>query len=189
VLITFEYTALESEDYRQQVIRELDTDREGDRAFSLRYQFPDQWYDLNNADAGTSSMQVSLKIPEYWFPSQLKDTTVRQMGLMVVRKDGNQADLNALEMGLAKVEGTVSFGGTGTLNTNGVASTRTRTQAGSLYGMYSGNGIPFIPMIGRAPAGQYNLTVPKPILDRILADEIQDILLVITYQGTEPLRR
>jgi len=52
VLLTLEYTALNSFDYRQQVIQTLDPQLSLDRSFSFSQQFPDQWYDLNNPDQG-----------------------------------------------------------------------------------------------------------------------------------------
>jgi hypothetical protein len=50
VLITIEYTALHSFEYRQQVIQTLDPKISADRPISLRRQFPDQWYRLHNPD-------------------------------------------------------------------------------------------------------------------------------------------
>ena len=42
-LITIDYTALSSDDYRQQVVRQLDRRFNGQRALSLRYDLPDAW--------------------------------------------------------------------------------------------------------------------------------------------------
>ena len=50
ILVTFEYTALDSPIYRQQVIQRLDRTVSLDRPFSFRHQFADQWYDLHNPD-------------------------------------------------------------------------------------------------------------------------------------------
>lgn len=41
VLFTLDYTAFDSTDYRQQVMRELETRLRADRAFSFRHQFAD----------------------------------------------------------------------------------------------------------------------------------------------------
>ena len=48
VLLTIEYRALASAQYRERVVRELDRRFSGDRAFSVRNQFPDGWFELNN---------------------------------------------------------------------------------------------------------------------------------------------
>jgi hypothetical protein len=50
VLITFEYTALDSSDYRHQVISSWTAPISADRPFSIRYQYSDEWYKLNNPD-------------------------------------------------------------------------------------------------------------------------------------------
>ena len=61
VLLTIEYTALNSLDYRQQVIQTLDPELSPDRPFSFRQQFPDQWYDLNNPDQAATPMAVRFQ--------------------------------------------------------------------------------------------------------------------------------
>jgi hypothetical protein len=48
VLITLEYTALQSLTYRQQVIQQLNDAISAERAYSMREQFADQWCDLHN---------------------------------------------------------------------------------------------------------------------------------------------
>ncbi|PLS81991.1 MAG: hypothetical protein CYG59_05140, partial [Chloroflexi bacterium] len=46
VIMTVDYTALHSFDYRQQVIQRLDTRMTGERSFSVRDEFADAWYQL-----------------------------------------------------------------------------------------------------------------------------------------------
>ena len=43
VIITLEYTALNSYDFKQQVIESLSSQISADRAFSFKQGFPDQW--------------------------------------------------------------------------------------------------------------------------------------------------
>src|SRR5207248_8592805 len=50
VLVTVDYTALDSPDYRPQVLRGLDRRFVADRAYSVRSEFPDTWWDLHNPD-------------------------------------------------------------------------------------------------------------------------------------------
>jgi hypothetical protein len=52
VVFTIEFTALDEFDYRRQVIKQLEANRRftAERAFSFRFTFADQWYDLHNAD-------------------------------------------------------------------------------------------------------------------------------------------
>ena len=59
-LITIEYTALDSDVYRQQVVNRLDRSISMERAFSFRQQFADAWYDLNNADLRQLDQQMRV---------------------------------------------------------------------------------------------------------------------------------
>ncbi len=74
VLFTLEYTALVSEGYRHDVIRSLDRGFSGDRTFSIREQFPDAWYALNNPDTvddPTRRMWATLSLTRDDFPPQM----------------------------------------------------------------------------------------------------------------------
>ena len=70
VLITIEYTALNSFDYRQQVIQTLNPNVSADRPFSFRNQLADQWYDLHNPDQTKDPMTVRFRTCPRGFPSQ-----------------------------------------------------------------------------------------------------------------------
>src|SRR5262249_36590757 len=50
LLLTIDYTALDSPDYRAQLLQsaEFAAPLSADRPFSFRYEFADQWYDMNN---------------------------------------------------------------------------------------------------------------------------------------------
>ena len=50
VLLTIEYTALDSFDYRQQVIQSFRPSVSAERPYSFRQHFADAWYDLHNPD-------------------------------------------------------------------------------------------------------------------------------------------
>lgn len=50
MLLTVDYTALDSPSYRQTVIRSLDRSFSADRTFSLRNDVPDAWFQLSNPD-------------------------------------------------------------------------------------------------------------------------------------------
>ena len=62
VLLTIEYTALDSPDHRRNVIESLDRGFTGDRSFSLRNQFPDAWYDLNNPDTVDPAARMTRRV-------------------------------------------------------------------------------------------------------------------------------
>jgi Salmonella virulence plasmid 65kDa B protein/Tc toxin complex TcA C-terminal TcB-binding domain/FG-GAP-like repeat len=84
VLITIDYTALYSFDYRQQVIKSLNLDFSADRPISLRNQFPDQWYDLHNPNKTTTPLTVKFKTLREDFPPNLDDLSIEQVVMYFV---------------------------------------------------------------------------------------------------------
>ena len=91
VLLTIEYTALSSPAYRQQVIKQLDRSVSGERMFSLRDQFADVWYELNNADAHEGRqrrMVASFSTRREDFPPHVEDLRIQHVTLHVARRDG-----------------------------------------------------------------------------------------------------
>src|SRR5262249_19528835 len=63
-----DYTALDSTDYRAQVIRQLDSMVSADRAYSFQQQFADSWYELNNPDPGATHTSVTFQTALSDFP-------------------------------------------------------------------------------------------------------------------------
>ena len=95
VLLTVEYTALDSPDYRRHVIESLDRGFDGDRSFSLRNQFPDAWYDLNNPDSvePADRMTAVLPLTADDFPPHIADLTITHITLFVVRDKAAEDEL------------------------------------------------------------------------------------------------
>lgn len=201
VLLTFEYTALESEDYRQEVIRRLDPDRQGELAFSFKYNFADQWYDLHNPDLTDTPYEVEIELSARDFPVNLSDVKTAQVSVLLVADDGT--DVTPVQIELLKQDVSTNLpsyvGGIALPNVVGMASTRTGTTISSSNTLYTGNAAPWNSMLGTSPAGKWVLnlkpqigqtvTTPQLTLDELLKEEkLQDIILIITYRGTEPQR-
>ena len=71
----------------------------GDRAFSLREQYPDAWYELNNpktAEPETDRMRALIPVVQDNFPPHLTDLTVEQVMLFCLREDGFAQELRVL---------------------------------------------------------------------------------------------
>lgn len=179
VLITLEYTALYSSDYRQQVIQTLRPTVSSDRPFSLRTQFADQWYDLHNAEQTSTPMTVRFTTLREDFPPNVEGLKIQHIVLYFI--SGN---LTPLEVPVSHLRYTAqgepgSVGGSAT-SIDGVISTR-RGNAGS-----------WTAMIGKSPIGEWELALPntEEIRKRFGDDDnnqdIQDILFVITYSGRTP---
>lgn len=92
VLITIEYTALSSFDYRQNVIQQLDRTVIADRAFSFRDQFADQWYDLHNPDAVATPMAINFSTAREDFSPNIEHFATEQVALYVVMADGQKVE-------------------------------------------------------------------------------------------------
>lgn len=175
VLITIEYTALNSFDYRQQVIPSLPPTLSADRPFTFRHEFADQWYDLHNPDQTKTPMAVKFKTRREDFPPNIDNLKIQQVLLYFVRANGKTFEVPVSGFTFTEQSGGGKVGG-GAASIDGVISTR-RGNAGS-----------WTAMLGKAPFGEWELALPDmpEIRNYFKNDEIEDILFVITYSGRTP---
>ncbi|MBN3884479.1 MAG: hypothetical protein HWQ44_16340 [Nostoc sp. JL34] len=175
VLITIEYTALNSFDYRQQVIQTLNPNLSADRPFSFRNQFADQWYDLHNPDQTKIPMKVKFQTFREDFPPNVETLKIQQVLLYFVRASQKTFELPITTLRFTEQGNQGTVGGS-TTPIDGKISTR------------SGNAGSWTAMIGKTPVGEWELTLPntEEIRKRFLDEEIDDILFVITYAGRTP---
>ena len=96
VLLTLEYTALNSFDYRQQVIQTLDPELSVDRPFSFRQDFPDQWYELNNPDQTETPMVARFETMRADFLPNVDDLTIQQLVQEMNGRSRSAASLPAI---------------------------------------------------------------------------------------------
>jgi hypothetical protein len=176
VLLTIEYTALSSPAYRQQVIRQLDRGISGDRLFSLREQFADSWYELNNADTVEDvqrRMIATFSTRRQDFPPHIENLTIERVTLRVARRDGFTEEIDIEGLKLTPEAETSSVGGAA------------RTVAGAVSTRRP-NGATWLGMHGKSPVGSWELRLPNTQSIRALfKDElIEDLALVVTFGGT-----
>ena len=176
VLLTIEYTALESPDYRQKVIRSLDTTFSGERSFSLRNQFPDAWYDLNNPDTVDPAirMRAALPMTRDDFPPHIANLTVAHLTLFVVHADTFTDELSVMAMRHTIAGHTTEAGEVRTVG--GIAGTRRPGAA------------PWQVFVDSDPAGTWELQFEDtPAVRSAFTDEaVGDIVLVFTLAGSTP---
>ena len=178
VQLTIKYTALNSYDYREQVIRNLDRSFSGDRSFSLRDEFPDAWYLLNNPETVAdlaSQMEVTLSVDREDFQPNIDNLAVQQVSLFCLRNDGITQELNVLS--LAKTAASVTTMSTANVITvNGIAGTRPPS------------GAPWQNLVGQDPAGDWSLQLENTdaVKGLFKNGSIQDIALVLTVGGVTP---
>jgi hypothetical protein len=184
ILITIEYTALRHEAYRAHVIERLAPEFSADRAFSLRRQFPDQWYDLHHTSS--SPRVITLQIERADFPPNVgNDLRIRHLTLCFARKDGiaQEATLSEIKLtpsvppGAAAVPPVSSSSAFAT--TNGIVGTR---QPG---------GAPLLPFTTAAtsPLGKWEMSISDAATIALFDEEeskLHDILLAITWSATAP---
>lgn len=185
VLLTIEYTALNSFDYYAQLIQSpvLNRPLSADRPYSFRQEFADAWYDLHNPDQTDHPMVVTFGTRREDFPPNLSNVKIQHVVWYVASTTDNRIELEDVELRF-----TERGGGT----VGGLASTNE-----SVISTRRGNAGAWNAMIGKAPFGQWELRLPKNQAVRELFDEskpnpqkppdrVADILLVITYSGRTP---
>lgn len=177
VLLTLEYTALHSYDYRQKVVRELDRSASVDCTFSLRDQFPDAWYDLNNPDQVNAErrMRVEMTVRRERFPVHLDNLSTAEISLFCVRDDSYLQELHIVSLEHA-------IAGADTV-TGGEVVTR-----GGIVGTRRPGGAPWQALIGRNPVGEWRLQLEdtEPLRKALREGLIQDLVLVLTIDGITP---
>jgi len=176
VLVTVEYTALQSFTYRQQVIQQLDSTLSAERAFSLRDQFADQWYDLHNPEQSATPMAVRFNTVRADFPPNVEDLRLQHVLLYIVRAAGRTFEISGAQLLCTRQDETAPVGGVGGDSIDGAISTR-RSNAGSWNAL-----------IGGSPVGEWELALPdtEEMKNRFKNEDIEDILLVVTYAGRTP---
>jgi 5-hydroxyisourate hydrolase-like protein (transthyretin family) len=175
VLLTINYTALESPAYRQQVLERLDLEETGQRAFSFSQEFADQWYDLHNPAQTDDPMTVSYETRRVDFPPNLTDVEIEDVILYFVTDEG--ADVADIEVRLEYVpdDGQGTVGGTATPVEQRISTRR-------------GNGSSWTSILGNPVSGEWMLSLPDTAtMKRLFDDErIEDMLFVVTYEGRTP---
>ena len=96
VLFTVAYTALQSFTYRQQMIQQLESTLSVERAFSLRDQFADRWYDLHNPAQSTTPMAVRFNTVRADFPPNFEDLRLQHVLLYIVRAAGRTLEIDGV---------------------------------------------------------------------------------------------
>lgn len=176
VLLTMDYTALDSPDYRQQVLQGMNQLMSADRAFSFRQDFADAWYDLNNSSQSATAMKVQFQTERGDFPPNIQDSslTIAQLLLYFVAAKGATFPVGAN----LTLSGTDTAGNSVTVN--GTAS----STSGQVLSTRRGNASGWMPFIGLRAAGSWTLDLSKPDMSSLFQNgQVQDILFVITYSG------
>lgn len=176
ILMTIEYTALDSREYGRQVLRTMDPRFVLERAFSFRQNFADAWYDLNHPrlQAPEEQMVVSFETNRGDFAPNAESLSIQHVTLLFVRREGDAREMSVEHLHF-------SVAGSGTVG--GAAET-----VGGFFSTRTADSHPWSDMRGRNPVGNWELKLPNDdeTKQRIASGEISDILVVISYEGTSP---
>ncbi len=183
VLFTIEYTALNSADYRRQVVRELNQSISADRPFSFRHEFADQWYELhNNPEQPVTPMVVSITTRREDFPPNIEELKIEHIVLFFSLADGDKFEVPVTSLSFKHEDpGSAIIEGGGATTVEGVVSTR------------RGNGGNWTDIVRDAPDpfGTWTLSLLDDLISvpdltpakAFKEEKIEDILFVITYSG------
>lgn len=121
-------------------------------------------------------MTVKFSLTADSFPTNIEELRIRQVLLGMVRVDGKDFEIDGTQLMLKPQGETVAVGGAAAGSTDGLISTR------------RGNGSAWLPLIGKSPAGAWELTLPKgeEMKARFKNEEIDDLVLVLAYEGRSP---
>jgi Tc toxin complex TcA C-terminal TcB-binding domain/PA14 domain len=172
VIISMDYTALNSYDYRQQVIQQLGTNITAERMLSLRDNEVDAWYELNNPETCAEPMTICFPIATTDFPPNLEQVQIKHLTLYF---PGIPESITICVKHLKLLQGNSGIGGGGTA-TDRMLSTR------------QGNANTWLALIGKNPVGIWELALEdtSDMRSHFTSGKIEDILLVINYSAKLP---
>ena len=188
VVLTLEYTALSSYDYRQQVIKRLNRVVGGERPFSLRNDFPDIWYELNNAGSGpvgggglSQDVVITFQTGPRDFPPNITVDEIKIDHLLLFFSFAEGVSNGDDASGLPRIH-------IKSLRLNGLPTDETNTSADSVEGLIStrrNSGTNWTNIRGK-PFGTWELSLPKTELQHFTDGKIEDILFVIIWSARTP---
>lgn len=175
VQISIDYTALNDANYRTQVIQNMDPAYSADRPYSFVNELADAWFNLNNPDQTATPMTVQWTTSLQDFPPNLTNVTIAQVILYFQMVDGSTTEVPVNHLQFTPTGASAPLGGA-SQTVNQVISTR------------RANGAAWLAMIGKTPAGLWELALPNTpaVRNLFVQNQIVDILFDITYSGLTP---
>jgi hypothetical protein len=102
VVIEVDYTALDSYQYRFQVLQDIDNTLGFSRGFSFKNDFPDQWYELAQAQEGNTSFYVDIELKREMFQAGVENIRLDGSNILLhfIRKDGFTDEVSIADFSL-----------------------------------------------------------------------------------------
>lgn len=178
ILLTVDYTALDNPTYKSVVIGELGTQFEGERPFSFKSSFPDQWFDLNNCELLESEdkFKVRLDLSNRDFPPNLENIQLQNV-LMAF-------DIEDQENNPLTIE--VSLNGDSCSTTEGRISTRNSTGANWLSHMVplSGDLIWDLEIVSIKDFS--GVSMGESQMSKVINERISDVYMSLSFKAQTP---
>lgn len=89
IIMTIDYTALNSLELRDRVVKQLPRKFIGERVYSVRRDLPDTWYALTNQPSDTPTFSISLSLTS--FPPGLTALAIDEISVSIRLTDGKPA--------------------------------------------------------------------------------------------------
>jgi hypothetical protein len=181
VLISIDYTAFNSDEYRGQVTKTLDPKIQAQLAFSFKNDFPDQWYDLNNPDQQANPFSCEFELPKSNFPPHVEGLAIE--GLLLYFKLSSDAASEVKISNLTHVvktsNGEMSIGGEAKTDENGIARYDSQDRPRGETGNWKS-------LMKEPPVGKWKLTLDSSIRQTIASNHLEDILFIVSFSGRGP---
>src|SRR5690606_32360235 len=145
----------------------------------FRHQFADQWFDLHNPDQTATPMTVRFRTRREDFPSNLESLKIAHVVLYFARASGASFEIPVTSLRFTEDGASGAVGGGG-VSIDGILSTR------------KGNAASWTSILGLTPFGEWELSLLTPLpdgrraRDLFAAEEVEDILFVVTYTARTP---
>jgi len=181
VLVTIDYTALDSPDLRRRVLDARPSTVVCERVISFRFDRPDQWYDLHNPDQTPAPLRLRFRTERTDFAPHLRDLVLRQVTLVYLPIGGTVpagwATALGTELGFGPDGGT-QVGAPPANPVDGVITTR--PGPGNVAGWQN------LTATAPPPIGDWAMRLAPSAQAVIDSGELDDIVLVLTYEATSP---
>ncbi|MAC96745.1 MAG: hypothetical protein CMC96_14735 [Flavobacteriales bacterium] len=169
ILITIEYEALNSFDYKARVVSRLNESDtyEAMLPISFRQNLPDQWFDLMNPDQTTSPFSVSFNIERDNFPINMADVVMNRILVYFPQKDDDRKLIKIASFSYADTE-------------EAKLIDLVNDEAVNAEYRVSATGLPV--------DGKFTIALEDTIALRNMIEEekLSDVLMVISFSGTTP---
>lgn len=176
VVLTIEYTALNSFDHYIEVVNVINQEQlTAERPYSFRHQFSDAWYALNNPEQSAQPMKVRFLTRPADFPPNIANLRIQHITLFFSGANNTTGEVEVANF-LFTPLGTGERYGSSARSLDGSISTR------------KSSGLGWTSMLGQPPFGEWELQLPDlpAVRARFAKGEISDVLFVITYAGDTP---